>query len=188
MINFFCIVQHVICIILHAFKIRETCVDWLFNKLKSDHTLKEVLGDAQQKRYWATKGYFILVLCVNLPQTQFCTNQYTQMVCEPDAVTWTDMGKEWSNLIDLLRLPWKQFWIHFQHRSSQQYMSVRQCTLRKKWSLLCWTCTKSRSVYRQQKSLLKPFKMSTVLQRCMIYIFFKIKYNAFQKGHIHRAK
>lgn len=78
-----------------------------------------IFCETLNKKVLGHKGYFSEVLCVNLAQTQFFTNQYTQMVCEPDAVTWTNMGKEWSSLIDLLRLPWKQFWIHLQHHLNQ---------------------------------------------------------------------
>lgn len=48
------------------------------------------------------------------------------MVSEPDAVTWTNMGKEWSSLIDLLWSLWKQLWIHFQHYFSHSPSSI--CT------------------------------------------------------------
>lgn len=46
-----------------------------------------VLGDPQQKGIELQKVYFSQVLCVNLSQTQPLIDQYTQMVCQPDAVT-----------------------------------------------------------------------------------------------------
>ena len=45
----------------------------------------------------AAKVYLSWAHCVNLRQTHLWTNQYRQMVCEPGAVTWTNMGKEWSS-------------------------------------------------------------------------------------------